>query len=104
MDDKRSYLKKYTVAELRDHIRAEISGLSGYSKMKRRDLEDIILEQQDDTGGFKKLFQRKKVRAAIMATTERLREATKKVRAVLKLPAKEQRAAICQFNNIERQV
>ncbi len=37
MDDKRSHLKKYNVAELRDHVRADIGGLSGYSKMKRRD-------------------------------------------------------------------
>lgn len=58
--------------------------------MKRRDLEDIILEQHDDTGGFKKLFQRKKVQAAIMATTEQLREATKKLREVMKFDTKEQ--------------
>ena len=101
MDDKRSYLRKYTVAELRDHVRAEAIGLRGYSKMKRVELENIILEQHDDTGGFKKLFQKKKVRAAIVATTEQLRDATKKVREVMKLPAKQQRVAVRKFNNIE---
>ena len=39
-----------------------------------------------------------------MATTEQLREATKKVKAIMKLPIKEQRVAIRKFNNIERQV
>ena len=72
--------------------------------MKRRDLEDIILEQHYDTGGFKKLFQRKKARAAIMAATEQLREATTKVRGVMRLNTKEQGIAIRRFNNIERQV
>ena len=104
MEDRRSHLRKYTVAELRGHVRAEAIGLRGYSKMKRRDLEDLILEQHGDTGAFKKLFQSKKIRAPIVATTEQLRAATQKARAVLKLPLKEQRAAARKLTSVQKKV
>ncbi len=72
--------------------------------MKGRNPEDMIWEQKEDTSALKKLFKSMKVRAPIVATTEQLRAATKKAWDVLKLPAKDQRAAARKLTSVQRRV
>lgn len=43
MEEKREFLQKYKAFELKQHIRAEASGLKGYSKMKKSELIDLII-------------------------------------------------------------
>ena len=86
----KEHLKKYSVGELRDFVRGEIAGLRGYSKMKRAELEDLIITEHEDSGKFAKLLKKERVEAAIVASGKELKDARKRVREVLKLPKKEQ--------------
>jgi hypothetical protein len=56
----KEHLKKYSVGELRDFVRGEIAGLRGYSKMKRAELEDLIIAEHEDSGKFAKLASRRR--------------------------------------------
>ena len=97
-----SYLKKYTVDDLREFIRGEQVAFKGFSKLNRAAIEELIVEEHKETGVFKKLFQDELFWPPIIATTKQLKAATAKVKKILKLPAAAQRSQL--KTNIERRL
>ena len=89
-----THLKKYSVADLREFIRAESVALKGYSKMNRKDLVDVITGENQDNGRFSDILSEKVVQVPLVATVKELREARKAVRDVMQLPKNERRKAL----------
>ena len=97
-----SYLKKYTVDDLREFIRGEQVAFKGFSKLNRAAIEGLIVEEHKETGVFKQLFKDELFWPPIIATTKQLKAATAKVKKILQLPARDQRAQL--KTNIERRL
>ena len=89
-----THLKKYSVADLREFIRAESVALKGYSKMNRKDLVDVITSENQENGRFSDILSETPVQVPLVATVKELREARKAVKDVMKLPKNERRKAL----------
>jgi hypothetical protein len=97
-----SYLKKYTVDDLREFIRGEQVAFKGFSKLNRAAIEGLIVEEHKETGVFKQLFKDELFWPPIIATTKQLKAATAKVKKILQLPSRDQRAQL--KTNVERRL
>jgi len=97
-----SYLKKYTVDDLREFIRGEQVAFKGFSKLNRAAIEGLIVEEHKETGVFKQLFKDGLFWPPIIATTKQLKAATAKVKKILQLPSRDQRAQL--KTNVERRL
>ena len=89
-----THLKKYSVADLREFIRAESVALKGYSKMNRKDLVDVITSENQENGRFSELLSEKPIPVPLIASVKELREGRKAVKEVMKLPKSERRKAL----------
>jgi len=89
-----THLKKYSVADLREFIRAENVALKGYSKMNRKDLVEVIVSEGRENGRFSDILSETPVQVPLVATVKELREARKAVKDVMKLPKNERRKTL----------
>ena len=89
-----THLKKYSVADLREFIRAENVALKGYSKMNRKDLVEVIVSESRENGRFSELLSEKAIQVPLIASAKELSEGRKAVKEVMKLPKSERRKAL----------
>jgi len=73
-----THLKKYSVADLREFIRAESVALKGYSKMNRKDLVEVIVSESRENGRFSDILSETPVQVPLVATVKELREAERR--------------------------